>query len=70
MDAFLFADAGVVWSDTRGDAIAITRRSTISSVGAGVRMNAGGLPFEIAVVRALDGPLPGWSFDFGFRTGF
>jgi hypothetical protein len=70
MDAFVFADAGVVWSVSRGEAISITRQSTISSVGAGVRMNAGGLPFEIAAVRALDGPLPGWSLDFGFRTGF
>jgi hypothetical protein len=70
MDAFVFADAGVVWSGGRGERIAVMRRNTISSIGAGARMNAGGLPFEIAVVRALDGPLPGWSFDFGFRTGF
>jgi len=90
VDAFVFADAGVVWSRSaerglRGPreagrgigapsfvnhAIAITRRSVISSIGMGVRMNGGGLPFEIAAVRALDGPRPGWSFDFGFRTGF
>jgi hypothetical protein len=47
-----------------------TRRSTISSFGGGVRLNAGGLPVEVVAVRALDGPAPGWSFDLGFRFGF
>ena len=47
-----------------------TRRSGISSIGLGVRLNAGGLLFEVAAVRALDGPAPRWLFDFGFRVGF
>lgn len=42
----------------------------ISSVGAGIRVNADGLPFELMAVRALDGPAPGWTFDYGFRVGF
>lgn len=42
----------------------------ISSVGAGIRVSAGGLPFELMAVRALDGPAPGWTFDYGFRVGF
>jgi outer membrane protein assembly factor BamA len=63
-DGFVFADAGRVSS--AGD----RRRAAISSVGAGIRLNAGGLPFEIAAARALDGPAPRWSFDFGFRVGF
>jgi hypothetical protein len=61
MDAFVFADGGVVWSAVR---------TFVSSVGAGIRVNAGGLPFEFGAVRALDGPARGWSTDFGFRTGF
>ena len=70
LDAFAFADGGVVWSRHAPDTFSSARRTMISSFGAGVRMNAGGLPFELAVVRTLDGPTPGWSFDFGFRTGF
>ena len=69
-DAFIFADGGIVWSVDRFGEIGIKRRSTISSIGAGLRLNAGGLPFEFAVVRALDGPVPGWSVDYGFRVGF
>jgi Tol biopolymer transport system component len=61
-DAFLFADGGMVWSDQHS--------TGISSIGGGIRMNAGGLPFEVAAIRALDGPAPGWQFDFGFRVGF
>jgi Tol biopolymer transport system component len=92
-DAFLFADAGMVWSSAPSDAMPaavdsvqafaastsaalsssgrrFTRRSTISSIGGGVRLSAGGLPVEVVAVRALDGPAPGWSFDLGFRFGF
>jgi Tol biopolymer transport system component len=76
LDAFVFADGGVAWSreaSTMFDpSISTTRlrRSMISSVGFGIRTNAGGMPFEIGAVRANDGPTPGWSADFGFRTGF
>ena len=61
IDAFVFADGGVVWSGAR---------TFISSIGAGIRVNAGGLPFVFGAVRALDGPSRGWSAYFGFRTGF
>ena len=63
MDVFLFADAGVV----------LERRAAetgISSIGGGIRVNAGGLPLELGAVRALDGPRPRWQFDLGFRVGF
>jgi Tol biopolymer transport system component len=62
IDAFVFADGGIVSS--RGS------RTRISSIGAGLRTNAGGLPLEIGAVRALDGPRPRWQFDLGFRVGF
>jgi hypothetical protein len=61
-DVFVFADAGSVWSHGQ--------RSFISSLGAGIRVNAGGLPAELAIIRALDGPAPGWQYDLGFRVGF
>ena len=69
-DAFFFADGGLVWSRGRDGLIDDARRRMISSLGAGVRLNAGGLPFEFVAVRALDGPAPGWSFDYGFRVAF
>jgi Tol biopolymer transport system component len=62
-DAFLFADGGLVWSGPQ-------TRKGISSVGGGIRLNAGGLPLELAAIRALDGPAPRWQFDVGFRVGF
>jgi hypothetical protein len=66
-DVFAFADAGMVQSAFRAFS---GRRSTVSSVGGGIRINAGGLPFELLAVRALDGPARGWTFDYGFRVGF
>jgi Tol biopolymer transport system component len=62
-DVFLFADGGRVWSSLR-------RSTAISSLGGGLRLNAGGLPFEVAAIRSLDGPAPRWQWDFGFRVGF
>ena len=62
IDAFFFADAGMIAS---GPA-----RTSISALGAGLRTNAGGLPLEFVWVRALDGPRPRWQFDLGFRVGF
>jgi Tol biopolymer transport system component len=67
------ADGGVVWSGTQptGPGIVLGRgRTGISSIGGVIRLNAGGLPFEVAAIRALDGPRPGWQTDFGFRVGF
>jgi hypothetical protein len=61
-DVFVFADGGGVWSEGR--------RGFISSLGGGVRLNASGLPVEVAAIRSLDGPRPRWQFDVGFRVGF
>jgi outer membrane protein assembly factor BamA len=67
VDAFFFADGGIVSGNREPGA---GSRHSISSIGAGLRMNAGGLPLEIGAVRALDGPRPRWQFDLGFRVGF
>ena len=61
-DAFVFVDGGVVSSGAH--------RTSITGLGGGIRLNAGGLPFEVVAVRAVDGPMPRWLFDFGFRVGF
>jgi hypothetical protein len=67
-DGFVFLDGGLVSS--RDHIAGGRRRHFISSLGAGIRLNAGGLPLEIAAIRALDGPAPRWLFDLGFRVGF
>jgi hypothetical protein len=36
----------------------------------GARINAFGIPLEIAAVRAMSAPARGWSFDVSFRSGF
>jgi hypothetical protein len=70
LEGFLFADSGLVWSRSPAFARSGTERRIVSSFGAGVRVNALGLPLEIGAVRALDAPARGWSFDMSFRTGF
>jgi Tol biopolymer transport system component len=70
IDGFLFADAGLVWSRSVIQEHSTRKRSLVSSVGAGVRVNALGLPLEFAAVRALNAPADRWSFDFSLRTGF
>ena len=69
IDAFLFADGGMISGSGKG---ILGSRSVrrISSIGGGIRANAGGLPLEVGWVRALDGPRPRWQFDLGFRVGF
>jgi Tol biopolymer transport system component len=61
-DLFMFLDGGRIWG--QGSA------AMISSVGGGLRVNAAGLPLELAAMRALDGPRPRWQFELGFRVGF
>src|SRR5690606_9725608 len=69
VEGFLFADAGLVWSRVPGFSTAPSSRHIARSFGMGVRVNAFGFPVEVSVVRAVDRPSPGWSIDFGFRTG-
>lgn len=42
----------------------------LHSAGAGVRLNAAGLVFELAGARRLGGTVPGWSFAVNYRRGF
>jgi hypothetical protein len=69
-EAFLFADTGLVWSRAEEFAAARGERRLVRSFGLGVRLNAFGFPLELGAVRAVDPPSRGWSFDFGFRSGF
>ncbi len=81
IDGFMFADGGLITESGNGDPGSESssgrwfpglgsRRTSISSIGGGIRVNASGLPLEVGGVRALDGPRPRWQFDLGFRVGF
>jgi outer membrane protein assembly factor BamA len=69
-EAFVFADSGYVWAQSQAFTFAEPSRRLIGSFGVGARLNAFGLPIEIAAVRAVTAPARGWSFDFSFRPGF
>ena len=69
-EAFIFADSGYVWAQSPAFTIDRPSRRLISSFGIGARLNAFGVPLEIAAVRALSAPARGWSFDFSFTPGF
>jgi hypothetical protein len=62
IDGFAFADAGWFESGIAGD----SRRSRLSSVGGGMRLNATGFVFEFAAARARRS----WAFVMNFRPGF
>jgi hypothetical protein len=69
VDALAFADLGAFWSRPAQAGVASTFR-TLRSVGAGVRLNAGGFVFEFDAVRPLDLPAKGWTLAVNFRPGF
>jgi outer membrane protein assembly factor BamA len=69
LEGFLFADSGIVWSRSPVFTAADSSRHLVSSFGAGIRL-AAFIPLELSVVRALNRPAHGWSFDVSFRSGF
>lgn len=70
VEAFVFADSGLVWARSPAFTMTNPNRRLVSSFGLGVRVNAFGFPVELAAVRATDAPARGWSFDIAFRSGF
>jgi Tol biopolymer transport system component len=70
LEAFAFADAGLVWARSPEFSAASGDRRLVRSFGAGVRVNAFGFPLQIGAVRAVDPPSRAWSFDLSFQTGF
>lgn len=69
-EVFAFADGGLVWSRPPAFVSSARDRRSVTSAGAGLRLNAFGLPLEIAGVRAFDAPARGWSFGIAFQPGF
>jgi hypothetical protein len=68
-EGFVFADAAAAWSPPDGENGAMGGRP-VASAGAGIRVNAFGLPLEVAGLRALDPSARRWSLDVSFRPGF
>jgi hypothetical protein len=62
IDGFAFVDAGSFARDGH--------RSTLRTVGAGVRLNATGFVFEFAGARPFDRVNEGWTVSVNFRPGF
>jgi outer membrane protein assembly factor BamA len=70
VDAFVFTDVGAGWGGEQRFGPGGVDGRFVSSVGAGVRVNAMGLIVELAAVRALDLRGAGWTFGFDLRPGF
>jgi outer membrane protein assembly factor BamA len=70
VEGFLFADSGLVWARSAAFTVAAGERRLVGSFGMGARINAFGIPLDIAAVRAMSAPARGWSFEVSFRPGF
>ncbi len=70
VEGFLFADSGLVWARSAAFSATDRQRQVVGSFGMGARINAFGLPLEIAAVRAVSAPARGWSFEVNFQPGF
>jgi hypothetical protein len=67
IEAIAFADVGRFWAPSE---LSNARPGTLRSVGAGVRLNAAGVVFELDAVRPFDFPGHGWTFAFNIKPGF
>jgi len=67
VEAIAFVDAGFLWTRHTG---APLERDRFRSVGAGARVNAGGIVFEMTAARPFDRPRAGWTASLLIRPGF
>jgi outer membrane protein assembly factor BamA len=67
VEAFAFADAGFLWTRHAG---ALLERDRFRSVGAGARVNIGGIVLEVAGARPFDRTDNGWTLSFLLRPGW
>jgi hypothetical protein len=71
IDGFIFGDAGAAWGGRERTSLGpVPAARLVRSVGAGVRLNALGLIFELTTARPLDLDHPGWRFGFNLRPAF
>jgi hypothetical protein len=67
IEGLVFTDAGQFWIPSL---LTPGTRPTLRSVGAGIRLTAAGLVFELDAARPFDRVSSGWTFAFNFRPGF
>jgi hypothetical protein len=68
IEGLIFSDAGAFWTANPTSAMVQTM---LRSVGAGIRINAGGLVFEFDAARPIGmTPSRGWRLSANFRPGF
>jgi hypothetical protein len=71
IEAFAFADTGVAWTSDLQPGFSGGDRRFVSSVGAGVRVNAFGYVIvQFAGAKPLNRPGSGWRFVFDFSPAF
>jgi len=68
IEAIAFVDAGFLW--TRGVSARSLEYDRFRSVGAGARINMGGIVFEVTGARPFDRARNGWTVSFLLRPGF
>ena len=69
MELFLFADAASLRTRALSDSPR-WQGQMLRSAGAGVRINAAGMVFELAAAHPFDRPGRGWTFAFNLGPGF
>ncbi|MGE5360050.1 MAG: BamA/TamA family outer membrane protein [Bacteroidales bacterium] len=71
LEGFVYMDGGSLWAHHEVGPDQAWTRQMLRSVGAGVRVNAGGMVFEISAVRPYDRPdKRGWTVAFNLSPGF
>jgi Tol biopolymer transport system component len=68
IEGLIFSDAGQFWAPSTF--ASSSTRPMLRSFGAGVRLTAAGLVFELDAVHPVDHISNGWKFAFNFRPGF
>ena len=68
IEVIAFVDAGFLW--TRQSRAHTLEYDRFRSIGAGARVNMGGIVFEATGARPFDRPGSGWRFGFLLRPGF
>jgi outer membrane protein assembly factor BamA len=69
IEGLIFSDAGQFWGPSLTNPT-LSAQPMLRSVGAGIRLTAAGLVFELDAARPVDHVSQGWRFAFNFRPGF
>jgi outer membrane protein assembly factor BamA len=67
IEGLIFSDVGQFWAP---DLAVASARPMLRSFGAGIRLTAAGLVFELDAAHPIDDVSRGWKFAFNFRPGF